>query len=65
MISLATLGISVFTLILVLRKPAPVAAPVSPAATAANAQSFQEKVNRLEQPRAAGDAESEVRIKSG
>lgn len=65
MISLATLGISVFTLILVLRKPAPVAAPASPAATAANAQSFQEKVNRLEQPRAAGDAESEVRISGG
>lgn len=64
-VSLVTLGISVFTLILVLRKPAPVAAPVSPAAIAANAQSFQEKVNRLEQPRATGDGESEIRMNAG
>ena len=64
-ISLATLGISVFTLILVLRKPAPVAPPASPAATAANAQSFQEKVNRLEQPRTAGGGDSEVRMNAG
>jgi hypothetical protein len=65
MVSLATLGISVFTLVLVLRKPAPVAAPVSPAANAANAQSFQEKVNRLEQPRTAGDGEGDVRMNAG
>jgi len=64
-ISLATLAISVFTLFLVLRKPAPVAAPVSPAATAANAQSFQEKVNRLDQPTAAGESGSEVRLTGG
>ena len=64
-ISLATLAISIFTLILVLRRPAPVAAPVSPAVTAANAQSFQEKVNRLAEPRAPGEGESEVRMNSG
>jgi len=64
-ISLATLAISVFTLFLVLRKPAPVAAPVSPAATAANAQSFQEKVNRLDQPTAPGESGSEVRLTGG
>ena len=64
-ISLATLAISVFTLFLVLRKPAPVAAPVSPAATAANAQSFQEKVNRLDQPTAPGERGSEVHLTGG
>lgn len=64
-ISLVTLAISVFTLVMVLRKPAPVAAPVSPAATAANAQSFQEKVNRLEQPAASGESGSEVRLNAG
>jgi len=64
-VSLTTLAISVFTLFLVLRKPAPVAAPVSPAATAANAQSFQEKVNRLEQPTAQGEGGSEVRLTGG
>jgi hypothetical protein len=64
-ISLATLAISVFTLFLVVRKPAPVAAPVSPAAIAANAQSFQEKVNRLEQSSVAGESGSEVRLTGG
>ncbi len=64
-ISLVTLAISVFTLVMVLRKPAPVAAPVSPAATAANAQSFQEKVNRLEQATAPGEGGSEVRLTAG
>jgi hypothetical protein len=64
-ISLATLAISVFTLFLVLRKPAPVAAPVSPAATAANTQSFQEKVNRLDQPTAPGESGNEVRLTGG
>lgn len=64
-ISIATLAISVFTLILVLRRPAPVAPPVSAAATAASAQSFQEKVNRLAQPKEAGEGEGEVRMNSG
>lgn len=64
-ISLATLVISVFTLYLVLRKPAPVAAPVSLAATVSNVQSFQEKVNRLAQPKEPGEGESEVRMNAG
>jgi hypothetical protein len=64
-VSIATLAISVFTLILVLRRPAPVAAPASAAATVANAQSFQEKVNRLAQPKEPGESESEVRMNSG
>lgn len=63
-ISIATLAISVFTLVLVLKKPAPVATPASPAATAANAQSFQEKVDRLDQPSASGSG-GEIRLTSG
>ena len=64
-ISLVTLAISLFTLVMVLRKPAPVAVPVSAAASAANAQSFQEKVDRLEQPSTPGQSGSEVRLSSG
>jgi hypothetical protein len=64
-ISFATLAISILTLVLVLKRPAPVAAPAAPAAVAANAQSFQEKVNQLAQPKVAGEGESEVRINSG
>jgi hypothetical protein len=64
-ISLTTLAISIFTLILVVRKPAPVSAPSSPAAIAANTQSLQEKVNRLEQPKPAGEGESEVHMNAG
>ena len=64
-ISFATLAISILTLVLVLRRPAPVATPAAPAAVAANAQSFQEKVNQLAQPKAPGAGESEVRINSG
>ncbi len=64
-ISFATLAISILTLVLVLRRPAPVAPAAAPAAAAANAQSFQEKVNRLVQPRVPGEGESEVRMNSG
>jgi hypothetical protein len=61
-ISIATLAISVFTLVLVLKRPAPVAPAATPAVAAASAQSFQEKINRLEQPSGAG--EGEVRLNS-
>ena len=64
-ISFATLGISVVTLILVLKRPAPLAPALAPAAAAANAQSFQEKVNRLAEPRVPGEGASEVRLNSG
>ena len=37
---------------------------MAPAVAAANAQSFQEKLNRLEQPKATGEGESEVRMNS-
>ncbi len=61
-ISYATLAISILTLLLVLRRPAPVAAPAAPAAAAASAQSFQEKIDRLEQPKASDPSAEEVRI---
>jgi hypothetical protein len=64
-ISFATLAISILTLILVLKRPAPVAPAVAPAAAAANAQSLQEKVNRLAQPKVPGEGETEVRMNSG
>jgi hypothetical protein len=63
-ISLITLAISVFTLYLVLRKPSPITTPASPAAAAANAQSFGEKLNQLEQPRTGDQAPAEVHINS-
>jgi hypothetical protein len=49
-VSLATLGTSLVALVLVLKRPAPVAAPQTPAQVSANAQSFQEKVSQLETP---------------
>jgi hypothetical protein len=64
-LSFATLAISVLTLVLVLKRPAPVAPMLPPAATAANAQSFEEKVNQLTQPRMPGESGSDVRINSG
>ncbi len=48
-ISIATLVTSVVALLLVLKKPAPVAVPQTPAQIAANAQSFQQKIGQLEQ----------------
>src|SRR5260370_17860759 len=64
-ISFTTLAISILPLVLVLKRPAPCPPISGPAAAAANAQSFQEKVNQLAQPRVPGDGESEVRINSG
>jgi hypothetical protein len=48
-ISIATLGASLVAVVLVLKKPAPVAHPQTPAAVAANAQSFDQKMGQLEQ----------------
>jgi len=48
-ISIATLGASVVAIFLVLKKPAPVAHPQTPAAIAANAQSFDQKMEKLEE----------------
>src|SRR5579862_460680 len=63
-ISFVTLAISIVTLVLVLKRPAPVATVLPPAAAAASAQSFQEKVNQLAQPKVPGEGQSEVRINS-
>jgi hypothetical protein len=48
-ISIATLAASLVAIILVLKKPAPVAQPQTPAAIEANAQSFGQKMDQLEQ----------------
>src|ERR1700688_3887370 len=48
-ISLAPLAASLVAIVLVLKKPAPVAQPQTPAAIAANAQSFGQKMEQLEQ----------------
>jgi len=52
-ISIATLVASLVAIILVLRKPAPVAPSQTPAAVAANAQSFDQKIEQFEQQAAA------------
>jgi hypothetical protein len=61
-LSIAALLIAVAALVLALRKPQPVAPPQSPAAIAANAQSFQDKVSQLEQAQAQGQTGSEVHL---
>jgi len=48
-ISIATLVASLVAIILVLKKPAPVAPSQTPAAVAANAQSFDQKMEQFEQ----------------
>jgi hypothetical protein len=61
-LSIVTLLIAVTALVLALKKPQPVASPQTPAEIAANAQSFQAKVNQLEQAQAQGQTGSEVRL---
>lgn len=63
-ISIATLVTSLVAIYLVAKKPQPVATPQTPAAAVANAQSFQEKLQQLEQPKEPGTEPSEVRITS-
>jgi len=48
-ISLATLAASLIAIVLVLKRPTPVAQPQPPAAIAANAQSFDQKMAQFEQ----------------
>jgi hypothetical protein len=48
-ISIATLGASLVAIILVLKKPAPVAQPQAPAAIAEHAQSFDQKMAEFQQ----------------
>jgi hypothetical protein len=63
-ISIATLVSSALALFLVLKKPQPVAQPQAPAVAAANAQSFQTKVQQFDLPKQPGQSPSEVRLNS-
>src|SRR5581483_5169217 len=63
-ISIATLIASVTAIVLVLKKPQPVARPQTPSTVAANAQSFSSKLEQLEQPRQQGQPPAEVRLNS-
>jgi hypothetical protein len=63
-ISLATLVSSLIAIVLVLKKPQPVAPPMAAAVAAAKAQSFQEKVQQLDQPKDPGKPSPEVRLSS-
>jgi hypothetical protein len=63
-ISIVSLALSLITLVLILKKPQPVATPQAPAALAANAQSFQNKLEQLEHAKAQGQAEAEIRFNS-
>jgi hypothetical protein len=63
-ISVATLLTSVIAIFLVLKKPQPVAQPQPVAAAAANAQSFQEKLQQLDQGKQPGQAPAEVHLTS-
>lgn len=63
-ISVATLVSSALALFLVLKKPQPVAQSQPPAVAAANAQSFQTKVEQFEQPKDPGKPPAEVRLSS-
>jgi hypothetical protein len=62
-ISVVTLVAALGALFLALKKPAPVM-PVAqgPAQVEQNAQAFQSKMERLDQPKAAGSAPAEVRL---
>jgi hypothetical protein len=61
-IGIATLTTSVVALILVLKKPAPVATPLPAPAVAANAQSLQQKMQQLDEAREQGQSGAEVRL---
>lgn len=61
-ISIATLVTSLVALILVLKRPAPVAAPQPVATAATSAQSFQTKLDQLEQPKDPSQPPTEVRM---
>ena len=63
-ISITTLAASLIAIILVLKKPQPVAPAQSPAAAAANMQSLENKLEQLEQHKNTGDAPAQVRFSS-
>jgi hypothetical protein len=63
-ISLASLVVSLAVLFMLFKKPQPVAPPLTPAAAAASAESFQNKISLLEKPSPAGQAPAEVHLNS-
>jgi hypothetical protein len=60
--SMVTLLIAVGALVLALKRPDPVAPPLTPASMAAHAQSFQGKVEQLAQSQGQGQGGAEVRL---
>jgi hypothetical protein len=64
MISVTTLVCSVGALVLVLKKPQPVATALPPAAAAANARSMENKLETLERPKNPGEPPAQVRFNS-
>jgi len=63
-ISIATLASSLIAIVLVLKKPQPVSQPMPASVAAAKAESFQEKLQQLDQPKEAGKPSPEVRLSS-
>jgi hypothetical protein len=63
-ISLGSLAVSLAVLVMLFRKPQPVAPPQAPAVAAANAESFQSKISQLEKPSPAGQAPAEIHLNS-
>jgi hypothetical protein len=63
-ISIATLVSSLIAIVLVLKKPQPVSRPIPAAVAAAKAESFQQKIQQLDQPRQPGQAPAEVHLNS-
>ena len=63
-ISAATLMTSLIAIFLVLKKPEPVAHAQPVAAAAANAQSFQDKLQQLDRAKQPGEAPAEVHLSS-
>lgn len=60
--SVVTLMIALGALVLALKRPQPVAPPMTPASLAANAQSYQDKVEKLGQSQTQGQSGAEVRL---
>jgi len=63
-ISVATLASSLIAIVLVLKKPHPVAPPMPAAVAAAKAESFQQKLQQFEQPKQTGEPPAEVHLSS-
>jgi len=63
-ISIATLASSLLAIWLVLKKPQPVAQPIPAPVAAAKAESFQEKLQQLDQPKQPGQSPAEVHLSS-